>query len=63
MFKIYLKTKIKDVTAWIGIAVIISTVFFPHVVSIFLGLCLVFSSDKKINELVEEMAKKADKGL
>lgn len=58
MWKLYLKKKIAEVTLWIGIAVILSVIFLPPAVTIFLGLFLVFTPDKKLNEIVESWAKK-----
>lgn len=58
MWKLYLKKKIAEVTFWVGISVILSIIFLPPAVTIFLGLFLVFTPDKKLNEIVESWAKK-----
>lgn len=63
MWKLYLKTKIKDASAWIGLAVIISTIFLPHSVTIALGLFLLFTPDSKLNDLISGLARKTNEKL
>lgn len=63
MWKLYLKSKIKDASAWIGLAIVISIIFLPRCVTIFLGLFLIITPDKKLNEIISNLASKANKKL
>ncbi len=63
MFKLYLKKKITDVTAWIGIAIILSAIFLPRSVTMGLGLYLVITPDAKLNEMISNWATKVKKQL
>lgn len=63
MWKLYLKKKIAEVTFWIGISIILSIIFLPPAVTIFLGLFLVFTPDGKLNHIVSSWANKINKEL
>ncbi len=63
MWKVYLKTKIKEASAWIGASVILSTMFLPPIVTMILGLILIFTPDNKVSSFIEGVALKAKEKL
>ncbi len=60
MWNLYLKKKITDASAWIGVAIIVASIFLPRFVTILLGLFLVLTPDKKLNNIIETWAKKVN---
>lgn len=52
MIKKYIISQLTHVSAWMGAAVIFSTMFLPNSITIGLGLFLIFTPDEKLNKLV-----------
>jgi hypothetical protein len=52
MIKRYIINQLTDLSAWIGVAIIISACFLPTSVTICLGLFLIFSSDGALKERI-----------
>jgi hypothetical protein len=52
MIKKYIINQLTDLSAWIGVAIIISALFLSNVVTIFLGLFLIFTSDAALKEKI-----------
>ncbi len=52
MLKKYIINQLTDLSAWIGVAIIISTIFLAPIVNICLGLFLILSSDAALKEKI-----------
>ncbi len=58
MLKRYLISQLIHVSAWMGAAVIFSTMFLPNSITIALGAFLIITPDDKLNDLVKQWSPK-----
>ena len=58
MLKKYIINQLTDLSAWIGIAIIFSTLFLPVSVTVCLGLFLIFTSDAALKRKIAEWSPK-----
>lgn len=52
MIKKYIINQLTDLSAWIGIAIIISAMFLSTTVTVCLGFFLIFTSDAALKEKI-----------
>lgn len=56
MFKKYLLNQLTDVSAWIGLAVIVAALLLPRSFIVFLGILLILTNDEHLKSLVTKLA-------
>lgn len=52
MIKKYLLNQLTHVSAWMGMAVVLSAMFLPDTVTIAIGVYLILTPDDKLNKIV-----------
>ncbi len=55
MLKRYFLSRLKESTAWIGVFVILSTLFLPHTVTIIFGVILILTPDAQLHSVIQEI--------
>ncbi len=61
--KKYIISKLTQISAWIGVAIILSILFLPNAITICLALSLILSSDEKLQALMAGWSPKIKEAL